>query len=108
MSLFANIILEQLGGTSVLNRMLGIKSLASDESTKSLTIKFKAQGKEGVNTIVIRLDSSDTYELKFWSCRVLQIKLLEECSDVFAEDLISTCEEVTGLAFRIPKVVFPR
>ena len=105
---FADIILEQLGGSRVLNTMLGIKSLTASEATKTLTIKFKAAGREGVNTIVIRLAPSDTYSLEFWKCRGLQTKLLMECSDVFAEDLISTCEEVTGLAFRIPKVVFPR
>ena len=108
MSSFADIVLEQLGGRQTLNTMLGIKSLGVLESTKTLTIKFRAAGREGVNTIVIRLDPSDTYTLQFWKCRGLQTKLLMECSDVFAEDLISTCEGVTGLAFRIPKVVFPR
>ena len=105
---FANIILEQLGGSRVLNTMLGIKSLVASETTKTLTIKFKAVGREGVNTIVIRLDPSDTYTLQFWKCRGLQIKLLTTISDVYAEQLISTCEEVTGLAFRVPRVVFPR
>lgn len=108
MSSFADTVLEQLGGRQALDIMLGIKSLGVLESTKTLTIKFKAAGREGVNTIVIRLDPSDTYTLQFWKCRGLQTKLLMKCSDVFAEDLISTCEEVTGLAFRIPKVVFPR
>ena len=108
MSSFANTILEQLGGSSNLNRMLGIKSLTTSEADKTLTIKFKVVGREGCNTIVIRLDPSDTYTLQFWKCRGLQIKLLTTISDVYAEQLISTCEEVTGLAFRIPKVVFPR
>ena len=108
MSSFADTVLEQLGGRSTLDIMLGIKSLGVLESTNTLTIKFKAKGREGINTIVIRLDPSDTYTLQFWKCRGLQTKLLMECSDVFADDLISTCEEVTGLAFRIPKVVFPR
>ena len=105
---FADIVLEQLGGRQTLNTMPGIKSLVASEATETLTIKFNALGREGVNTIVIRLDPSDTYTLQFWKCRGLQTKLLMECSDVFAEDLIATCEEVTGLAFRIPKVVFPR
>ena len=108
MSSFADIVLEQLGGRSTLDIMLGIKSLGVLESTKTLTIKFKAKGREGINTIVIRLKPSDTYSLEFWKCRGLQTKLLMKCSDVFAEDLISTCEEVTGLDFRTPKVVFPR
>ena len=105
---FANIILEQLGGSRVLNTMLGIKSLVASETTKTLTIKFKAVGREGVNTIVIRLDPSDTYTLQFWKCRGLQTKMLMECSDVYADMLIDLCEGATGLAFRIPKVVFPR
>ena len=108
MSSFADTILEQLGGSRVLNTMLGIKSLGVLESTKTLTIKFKVVGREGCNTIVIRLDPSDTYTLQFWKCRGLQIKLLTTISDVYAEQLISTCEEVTGLAFRVPRVVFPR
>lgn len=105
---FADIILEQLGGSRVLNTMLGIKSLTASEDTKTLTVKFKAVGREGVNTIVIRLDPSDTYTLQFWKCRGLQTKMLMECSDVYADMLIDLCAEVTGLAFRIPKVVFPR
>ena len=107
MSSFADIVLEQLGGSRVLNTMLGIKSLGVLESTKTLTIKFKAKGRDGINTIVIRLDPSDTYTLQFWKCRGLQTKMLMECSDVYADMLIDICAE-TGLAFRTPKVVFPR
>ena len=107
MSSFADIVLEQLGGRSTLDIMLGIKSLVASETTKTLTIKFKAVGREGVNTVVIRLDPSDTYTLQFWKCRGLQTKMLMECSDVYADMLIDLCAE-TGLAFRIPKVVFPR
>ena len=108
MSSFADTVLEQLGGRQALDIMLGIKSLGVLESTKTLTVKFKATGREGVNTIVIRLDPSDTYTLQFWKCRGLQTKMLMECSDVYADMLIDLCAEVTGLAFRIPKVVFPR
>ena len=108
MSSFADIVLEQLGGRSTLDIMLGIKSLGVLESTKTLTVKFKAKGREGINTIVIRLKPSDTYSLEFWKCRGLQTKLIEVRSDIYADRLVSTCEEITGLAFRTPKVVFPR
>ena len=111
-SLFADIVLEQLGGRSTLDTMLGIKSLTASEATKTLTIKFKAKGREGINTIVIRLDPSDTYTVEFWDIKVspknLRVLKVDTVSDVYADVLVDVCESRTGLALRIPKVVFPR
>ena len=89
----ANEILRQMGGPAALVMVGG--SAHGDET--SLTVKFKAKAHKRINCVIITLDPSDTYTVKF--CRVWNRTNVgvASFSDVYAEDLKGLIERTTGL-----------
>lgn len=94
----ANTILEQMGGRRMA-MMIGAHSFVG--SKNSVSFRWKARGKDGINAIRIVLDPSDTYTVEFYSLRGMKRTPKYETSDVYAEALQPLFESKTGLALRL-------
>lgn len=97
----ANTILEQLGGRKFM-AMTGVKEffVAADN------VSFRLPGgggftKNGVNLVVITLDPSDTYTMRFSRFRAGKTKLLSEHVGVYFDALQEIFTRETGLATRL-------
>lgn len=80
----AEIILSQLGGARRVAVMTGARFVAT---ANGLNVKL------GRRTVAITLDASDTYTVRLYAGHTLRA----ETSDVYAESLVRTFEEMTGL-----------
>ena len=90
-----NIILSQLGGNRRVSAFLGVdRYIFSDDS---LSFRFKAKGKNGINSILVRLDPSDTYTVQFSRSTKNGVKVISEQSYVYCDQLIDLVESITGL-----------
>jgi len=91
----AQIILEQLGGRRF-SAMTGAKDfLHSDDS---LTFRLPSNfATNGINAIRITHDASDTYTLKCWKVRGLNVKEIAEMPGIYADKLRETFTRLTGL-----------
>jgi hypothetical protein len=83
----ASEILRQLGGGRALV-MTGAKAIFDKDS---LTLKF------GTKYLRIQLNSADLYDISYASN---PDKPIAEEKDIFCENLIETCEQMTGLYFK--------
>ena len=92
----ANEILRQLGGPRVAV-MIGGKGFVGGENF--LQFGFKARAKDGINSIRIELDASDTYTVRFHRIRSGAAKEVDSMSDIYCDVLKGLCERRTGLAF---------
>lgn len=90
----ATTILSQLGGNSFL-AMTGARDLLGDEAT--LQFKLPRGAKDGCNAVRVELDPSDTYTVRFYRIRGLNIATLAEVSMVYADSLRQVFESQTGL-----------
>lgn len=100
----ATTILEQMGGTSRLNAMIGANTFV-DFSTNpeskyyepSVGFRFKARAKNKANYIKVVLDPSDTYTVTFCRLHGYNTKEISSVSGIYAEQLIPLFEGETGL-----------
>jgi len=94
----AKTILEQLGGNRFI-AMTGAKNLLGAED--NLSFKLPANfAKDGINTVVITLDASDTYRLKFVKlgrAPKFSITLVKEYEGIYCDQLREIFEKTTGL-----------
>ena len=95
----ANTIYQQIGGAKFA-AMVGVKNLIGGE--KSLNIQFKAKAKNKAKGVVITLDDSDTYTMRFYSIsRKLEIIERGTFEGVYCDMLNDIFEDETGLATRL-------
>lgn len=91
-------ILDQLGGNRF-KVMTGAKHLMAIES--GLSFRFPAHfAKNGINHIEIRLNSSDTYDIRFVKvgrAPNYKVTIIAEISGVYVDMLRKTIEVNTGL-----------
>jgi hypothetical protein len=99
----ANTILEQLGGSRVLQTMIGAHSFMG--ANNSLTFKFKARAAQRINCIIVTLTPADEYSVMFVRVWRNSVKTVE-VRDAWAGNLIEVIENVTGLVLRMPKLRF--
>jgi len=85
----AKIILSQLGGTSRLNAMLGVKQFCSVEN--GVSIKYKVASP--VNYIKIILNGLDLYDIEMGKIRGNTYKIINSVSDVYVEDMKNIIED---------------
>lgn len=90
----AQTILAQLGGASRLAMMAGCKDFGA--SPTSVHFKVGTNAKK-IGAMKITLDPNDTYTVKFFTGRGVNLKAGEVLSDVYAEDLVRIFEEKTGM-----------
>lgn len=97
----ASTILEQLGGGRFI-AMTGAKEFIAIDSGLQFKLPQKPHyTRDGINTIIIKLAASDTYEfsaLKTITRKgVSGMKSLFQCSGLYFDQLESTFTEATGL-----------
>ncbi len=86
-------ILQQLGG----NRFIGMTE-AKNFVAGANELKFNiGRNNSGVNTIIIKLNSKDLYDIDFYRFRKLELKKLYVKKDVSVEQLRTVFEQVTKL-----------
>lgn len=90
----ADVILEQLGGVAMLRAMINAHDILYAE--RYVQFKF-SPGKDGVSTVTVTLDPSDTYSVGFWKGRGLNMKQVKTHAGVYARDLRPLFERQTGL-----------
>lgn len=92
----ANEILQQLGGAGRLRVMIGAHSFMG--APKSLTVKFRCRNPRRINTIMVALDPSDTYNVSFWCITSKTMRMVGGTDrDVYADNLRQVIESRTGL-----------
>lgn len=94
--IIANTILEQLGGNKFL-AMTGAKNLVSTEKGG---LNFRLPNKfsnKGINLVCINLEPCDMYTMKFYKMRGTNIKLVDESTMIYANELKSIFTLITGL-----------
>jgi hypothetical protein len=101
----ARTILEQLGrGFSLVT---GAKAFSS--TPDSLSFRLPGSMTRGqINHVKIQLTPDDTYTLTFTAIRGMKATVKEVCDDIYFDSLNDVIERVTGLATRMPRVVFGR
>lgn len=96
-SSIAQTILNQLGGSKI-KVMIGMYNETYDEKG-SLSFKFKAKSKNGVNYCQIKWNRiPDDYTMIFGKIRNLDYKEMDRIEGLYAEELKRVFEEETGLA----------
>lgn len=88
----ANTILAQLGGNRFL-AMTGAKSLAGGQNSLS----FRIPQARGIRAVVVTLDPSDTYTVKFYGMKKFDVQLKHEQSMVYCDQLQPLFTRITGL-----------
>ena len=87
----AQTIADQIGRVAFV--MMGAKNLLGSEDH----LQFQIRGSKKVNRIVVKLEPSDTYTVKFYTGSALKIRQVAEVSDVYADSLRRVIESETGL-----------
>ena len=91
----AQTIFKQLGGYRFV-AMTGAKNLMSGEN--SLQFRLPSNfATDGINSVVITLDPSDTYTVRFGKIRGTTYKVICELQDVYCDMLCDIFESHTGL-----------
>ncbi|WP_298751958.1 hypothetical protein [uncultured Arcobacter sp.] len=92
--MIAETILNQLGGRSRVNIMIGLKDVfKSGKNGESLQFKFKAKSPEKINFVKITLNSLDLYDIEFGYIRGMNYTIRKELSNVYFDQLIPVFEE---------------
>lgn len=92
----ANTILEQLGG-----HRFSVMTGARDFVAMPNALQFRLPrgfAKGGINSVVVRLDPSDTYTCLFNVRKGVDIRKVSSETGVYAEDLRRVFTDATGLA----------
>ena len=90
----ANTILKQMGGTGRLNAMTGAKDFVAIDNG----VQFKTgRNSKSINTIVIRLNGRDLYDVEFGRVRKYEYKVVNKYDDVYNDMLKDLFEENTGM-----------
>ena len=85
----AGTILNQLGGQSRLNAMLGLKDAFAVKNSVSFKIKVQA----AANYVKITLNGLDLYDVEIGKLRGMNYSVVKHLSDVYADDLKSIIED---------------
>lgn len=91
----ANTILQQLGNGRFL-AMTGAKDLVCHPSGLQMRLPSRMT-KNRAAWLLITLDPTDTYSLKFYNIRNLEVREVETVSGVYVESLRETFTRKTGL-----------
>lgn len=97
----ANTIYQQLGG-SRFKAMTGAKSLLSLSGSTApnggLQITLPSNfAKDGINKVIIKLNSSDTYDVEFGKARGTSYKVITTSEGIYADSLAEVFTRYTGL-----------
>ncbi|WP_267436664.1 hypothetical protein [Erwinia psidii] len=94
--IIATTILKQLGSNKFL-AMTGAKNLVSTEKG-GLNFRLPSNfSNKGINLVCISLEPCDMYTMKFYKIRGTSIKLIDESTMIYADELKSIFTLITGL-----------
>jgi len=97
--MIAKVIAAQLGGSRFAvmtgaNRMLAVE--------RGLQFKLPSNfAKDGINCVEVKVNGSDLYDLSFKRIRGLNVTLVAEADNIYADELRSVFAEATGLALSL-------
>jgi len=97
----SSILLQQLGGVNHLQAMIGAHTFLRHETECALSFKFKAGYR--FNYVKIWLNDLDLYDLEFGKIRGMSYNVVHTARNVYAEDLVTLFESVTGLTLSLKK-----
>jgi hypothetical protein len=116
----AEIILEQLGGRAFIV-MTGARDLMSCDGGNCLSLRLPSNfAKDGINSVKIKLEPSDTYSIVFSRVRMVRdkqkggydydksVKLIAKIEDVYSDNLREVFERHTGLCLVVPRFASTR
>lgn len=89
----ADTIRDQIGQRAFV--MLGAHTLTTDSRGRSL--RFQIKGSRKVNTVVVTLESDDTYTMEFWKITPRMASMVACVAQVYADSLRPMIETHTGL-----------
>lgn len=89
----AHTILQQMGGGSRLQAMIGAHHFLAYENG----VSFKFPDQKGPNYCKIQLNSLDLYDVEFGRIRGCAYTLIAEYDNVYADNLVSIFENTTNL-----------
>lgn len=84
--------LNQLGG----NRFIAMTGAVCYQDNNTLVVKFK--GSKIANIMYVTLNDADLYDVKICKFRGLDLKVVKEVQNAYAEMLRSIFEQTTKLA----------
>lgn len=87
----ANTILNQLGG----NKFIAMTGAACYSDGNTLVAKFK--GSKVANIMYVTLNDADLYDVKICKFKGLDVKLVKEVNNAYADTLKAIFENTTGL-----------
>jgi hypothetical protein len=93
----AQTIHSQIGGNRVAV-MTGCRFAAG----KDALLLQKLKSPKG-NMLEIKLAPSDTYTVTLYRLRGASLRVVESRENVYVEELVDTCEEMTGLYFSLSR-----
>ncbi len=99
----ANEILDQLGGKSLINAMLGVERILTIENGVSVTFKVEAAKK--INTFEITLNSRDLYDVKYLKVTPSKREEISSEQGLYCDMLVKSIEEELQCALRMPKFI---
>lgn len=98
----ANKTIEYLGGYGKIMAMVNGKDFAYDQNGG---IQFKFSGNKEMNIVKFELTQQDLYKVTFYKYnrRTLEVKVVKEYDGIYADQLKSLFERVTGLDLSLQK-----
>jgi hypothetical protein len=84
-------ILRQLGG----NRFITMTGAKCGYDGNTLIVKFKGCSK--INIMQVKLNSMDTYDIKFLNLRGTNLKMVKEYNGIYNDMLVDIFESTTGV-----------
>lgn len=95
----AHTILEQLGGNRF-RAMTGARDIVAMD--RGLTFRLpRGLARNGINSVVVQLDASDTYTVMFNKRRGLELRHIAAHTMVYADQLQTIFKAETGLDTRL-------
>jgi len=88
--------IDQLGGQSRLNAMIGTKNFCYGNDG----VGFMFKGSKIANCCKININSMDLYDIKFLKMGK-NLKKIKEIKDVYSNQLINIFQQETGLALHL-------
>ena len=90
-------IIDYLGGINRLVALIGINTIVNLSSDGNPGVKFRFKGCTKSNTVIIKLNWEDLYDVEFWKITKLKFRKISEHTDLFADMLTPVFETETGL-----------
>ena len=97
----ATTILDQLGGAGRLAAMIGARDLLALDGLGGVQFKIGRGAAKSISCIRIEIDALDTYTVRFYAGRGLNVREVSNFPGMYAEDLRRLIEGETGFVLSL-------